>query len=182
MLALWRDPLLNAVSHCGDTTYPIIVYCKLDELQRKPQFYLWSVGLPTFVFITASHASLLQTDMELSDRLGVTLTLLLTVVAMQFLITKPAISYLTYLDMYINVALFFMFAMILENVLATTYISNDHVEQFDTIFGLVSISLWIAMHVHIIYWYTTMATIPEAEMKTPTSYTKTLLLKDTLQW
>lgn len=166
-------------STCGNT-YPIIVL-QLD-LQRRPEFYLWSVLLPTFVFITAAHSSLVSAEMELPDRLGITLTLLLTVVAMQFLITKPAISYLTYLDVYINIALIFMFAIIVENVLATMYFTGDSVHKFDKTFGLVCISLWVVLHVSILVWYATLVTIPVVEMKTPTSFTSLLQEKDNFQW
>jgi hypothetical protein len=166
-------------SHCGDT-YPIIVLQL--ELQRKPQFYIWSVMLPTFVFIAAAHSSLVSDVMELPDRLSITLTLLLTVVAMQFLITKPAISYLTYLDVYINTALLFMFAIIVENVLATVHFTGDSVHRFDKTFGLVCFSLWVVIHICIMVWYASLTTIPVVEMKTPTSFTSLLKAKDNFQW
>lgn len=70
------------------------------ELRRKPAFFHWNVSIPIFVLTTLSFAAFALED--LSDRVAVNLTLLLTSVAYKLVVAAslPQLSYLTVLDKY----------------------------------------------------------------------------------
>jgi hypothetical protein len=101
--------------------YPRISF--MLRLSRKPEYYIYNVCLPIAFLSGLSLTSFgIESDgshLQTSDRLSVTLTLLLTIVAYKFVIANslPQVSYQTVIDHYVWCALMFMIVVILENII-----------------------------------------------------------------
>ncbi|XP_020630630.1 acetylcholine receptor subunit alpha-type acr-7-like [Orbicella faveolata] len=77
--------------------YPL--YHITCHVKRKNGYYLWNMAMVIFLIYILSFCSFSVEISSPSDRLGVTLTLLLTAVAFKFVVSQslPTISYLTLL-------------------------------------------------------------------------------------
>jgi len=82
-------------------TYPLLKM-KLS-VERKCSYWVLNVVIPLFFIVCCSVVSYVLPPQDLADRLSVSLTLLLTMIAFKFIIADklPPISYLTLLDGYI---------------------------------------------------------------------------------
>lgn len=91
--------------------------------QRKPTYYITNIALPMMVLTYLGFLSFAVDfegqRMEPADRLGITLTLLLTAVAYKFVVASaiPQVSYLTWLDQYISFCFAYLCVIIGENAL-----------------------------------------------------------------
>ena len=92
-------------------------------LKRKPLFYITNVVLPFFLFVCLSFMSFgVEIDAPgfgglLSDRSSLTLNMVLTAAAFKVVVANytPAVSYLTYLDIYVLLCFIVMCAVSLQN-------------------------------------------------------------------
>jgi len=89
------------------------------SVSRRPDFYLLKVFLPMALIVALSWAVFWMVESDLGDRLGISFTGLLTVVAYQFIIgdTLPHLPYLTFMDALINYSFVMMALTVVENVL-----------------------------------------------------------------
>lgn len=89
------------------------------SVSRRPDFYLLKVFLPMALIVALSWAVFWMVESDLGDRLGISFTGLLTVVAYQFIIgdTLPHLPYLTFMDALINYSFVIMALTVVENVL-----------------------------------------------------------------
>ena len=73
-------------------------------IRRLPAYWFWNVSLPLFFFTGISFASFAVEVTALADRLSITITILLTLVAYRFAIVDrlPNVDHLTLLDLYIQ--------------------------------------------------------------------------------
>lgn len=91
-------------------------------LFRNEGFYISNVIIPIAVLTVMSPLSCAvnedSSSIETADRLGITLTLVLTAVAYKFVVASslPTVSYLTLLDQYVLVCFGFMMINAIENV------------------------------------------------------------------
>lgn len=102
---------------------PFQSYFKCSFLvERRPAFFLWNFMLTTYTIVMANCSVVAISPDNLADRLSVTVTLLLTLVAGKFLGSSyiPIISYLTLLDMYTISALLVLFISMAEEVFAAS--------------------------------------------------------------
>ncbi|WP_420641654.1 hypothetical protein [Candidatus Leptofilum sp.] len=92
------------------------------EISRLPQFYISNVILPLFLIVAISWAVFWMDfgDMHLADRLSVSFTSVLTVVAFDFVTADnlPLLSYQTVLDAVLTFSYVILSLSVLENVLA----------------------------------------------------------------
>ncbi len=92
------------------------------EISRLPQFYISNVILPLFLIVAISWAVFWMDfgSMHLADRLSVSFTSVLTVVAFDFVTADnlPLLSYQTVLDVVLTFSYIILSLSVLENVLA----------------------------------------------------------------
>ncbi|XP_013419513.1 uncharacterized protein LOC106180157 [Lingula anatina] len=106
------------------------------QVKRKPGFYMWNVILVMFCIMLLTISSFTVEASAPADRLGVTLTLLLTSVAFKFVVSQqlPAVSYLTYLDIYVISCMTIQFLVGVQNAVASLLI-----ETTARLFDLISV-------------------------------------------
>jgi len=87
-------------------------------VHRLPTFFLVKVLLPMALIVALSWAVFWMDESTLGERLGISFTGLLTVVAYQFIIgdSLPRLSYITFMDAMINYSFFMMALTVVVNV------------------------------------------------------------------
>lgn len=121
-------------------------------LSRKPGFYLWNVALPLCFLITLAFISVFLPAEDLPNRLQITLTLLLTLVAFKFVVSQylPATSYQTWLDLYVTSGFTLLFVLAAQNwivyILDREYPEEDTAKNFNRISAYVLIAGWGLLH------------------------------------
>lgn len=97
-------------------------------VHRRPDFYLLKVFLPMALIVALSWAVFWMDESDLGDRLSISFTGLLTVVAYQFILgdTLPHLSYLTFMDVLINYSFVMMALTVVENVLVHILRIEEH--------------------------------------------------------
>lgn len=138
-----------------------IRYHTLDicmTVTRRIGFYALNVAIPVFLLVNLSFTSFFIDPIELSDRLQVTLTLLLTLVALKFSIAEylPTTSYITYLDKYVMASFVFVTLVALQNVVVFWLLdeivndedlSHRYSYTLDMTTGYFLFGLWNAIHI-----------------------------------
>lgn len=111
-------------------------------VKRYPTFYLWNVVMPTNMLVILAFSSYLME--ELSDRLNITLTLLLTLVAFKLGINSylPTTSYLTLLDKYSITSFVYLGVVFASNIVI--FIIKD--ESANVIIGGFVSGLWVLLN------------------------------------
>lgn len=97
--------------------FPCLDIC--TKVNRRVGFYIYNVMVPVFILVTMSFISFVIDIHNLTERLTITLTLMLTLVALKFVVTQylPTTSYLTYMDKYILNSFFYVSMTAGQNVL-----------------------------------------------------------------
>jgi hypothetical protein len=87
-------------------------------VRRRAGFWAYNVWVPLFCFTGISLSSFAVDVESLSDRLAITITILLTLVAYRFAIMDrlPSVDYLTLLDLYIQLCFGVVFAVTIAAV------------------------------------------------------------------
>ncbi|EDQ92771.1 uncharacterized protein MONBRDRAFT_30738 [Monosiga brevicollis MX1] len=130
-------------------SFPLAPLC--ITVARKPSYYMWNIVFPVFWIVAVSGVSMaIEGDSEtevLDARLSVTLTLLLTLIAVKFVVASdlPNASYLTWLDAYILFGFFLLILVVAENVIAAHY--ADSRSWIDLIGVCVLGVIWVGVHV-----------------------------------
>lgn len=88
-------------------------------VHRLPNFFIIKVLMPMALIVALSWAVFWMDESALGERLGISFTGLLTVVAYQFIIgdSLPRLSYITFMDAMINYSFLMMALTVVENVL-----------------------------------------------------------------
>ena len=99
-------------------------YSMLDmelNIQRKPGFWIHQVVVPMLLITTAILTSFFVPQRNLTDRCSITLTLLLAMVGIKYVIGQhlPRLSYATLIDYYVLCCFTAAFLVILEQSLAS---------------------------------------------------------------
>ncbi|KXZ51908.1 hypothetical protein GPECTOR_11g36 [Gonium pectorale] len=121
-------------------------------LRRKLGFYGWNIMLPIFLLVTISFASFFFEASALSDRLNLTLVVLLTLVAFKFVVSQylPAASYLTYMDMYLVASFSLVFLVALQNLVAYIIEDPGRASAFNRWSGCALAAAWGVLHVLVL--------------------------------
>ena len=98
-------------------------------IERKPRFYISSFILPLVLIVTLSWAVFwMDHRTNLAERLSVSFTSVLTVVAFDFLSSDslPKLGYQTVLDRVLTISYIFLALTIIENVISATLVRRDN--------------------------------------------------------
>ena len=111
--------------YLGDT-YPTYEFQLF--IDRIPNFYVIKVIVPVFIMSLLALCGFLISPADFDARLGVTVTLLLTVVAYTFIASEnlPVLSYLTFVDAYLVVWFFICVICLLGTVLFRLLIGVEY--------------------------------------------------------
>ena len=114
---------------------------------RKSLYYTKSIVIPIFLLTCVSFIAFFMEASELSDKCGITLTMLLTTVAYKLLIDDklPKLAYSTTLDHYIDCAFFTILGVCLENVIAFKC------SEVDNNIAYVICGIWSLINMHFVY-------------------------------
>lgn len=140
----------STVSSEGSSANDYPLYHIKCHVKRKNGYYLWNIVMIIFLISLLSFCSFSVEISSPSDRLSVTLTLLLTAVAFKFVVSQslPTISYLTLLDKYVLCGLLFLGCMAIENAVAAALILDSAAQKkFDRICLYVGIGCFVCIHV-----------------------------------
>jgi hypothetical protein len=98
--------------------HPFSEFIMLITVERLPGFYIWRLILPMIIIVALSWSVFWMKDDDLSNRLMVSFTGILTVVAYQFTISAslPRIPYMTFMDAVITFSFIMMALTIIENI------------------------------------------------------------------
>ncbi|XP_064653033.1 cys-loop ligand-gated ion channel-like isoform X2 [Lineus longissimus] len=93
------------------------------SVRRNPGYFGWNIFLILFLLVSLMFCSFAIVPTNPQNRLTVTLTLLLTVVAFKFIVNQdlPAIPYLTYLDIYIVSCIVLLVLQAIQNAFITAF-------------------------------------------------------------
>ena len=97
-------------------------------IDRIPNFYIIKVLIPVFIMSLLALCAFLISPADFDARLGVTVTLLLTVVAYTFIAGEnlPVLSYLTFADAYLIVSFFICVVSVLSTVIFRLLIGVEY--------------------------------------------------------
>lgn len=126
------------------------------DIQRLPGYYISRIFLPLILITAISWAVFWMDyeDMSLADRLGVSFTAVLTVVAFNFVTTDsiPHIAYLTFLDSILTMSYIIIALSVVENVWGYVYVKRGQsatavrLDRFSRIWFPISYALgWLVL-------------------------------------
>lgn len=138
----------STVSSEGSSANDYPLYHIKCHVKRKSGYYLWNITMIIFLISLLSFCSFSVEISSPSDRLSVTLTLLLTAVAFKFVVSQslPTISYLTFLDKYVLCGLLFLGCMAIENAVAAIIPDVPTQKDFDQICLYVAVGCFVFIH------------------------------------
>ena len=143
----------SSVDYLGETfpTYDFQLF-----LKRIPNFYIVKVLAPVFIMVLLVLCSFFINPADFDARLGVTVTLLLTIVAYTFIAGEnlPVLSYLTFTDAYLVISFFFCVISVLATIIyrlitGVEYDDDDQItlkmHRSSKIFGIALLFAYIAI-------------------------------------
>lgn len=136
------------VSYVGLDGVGVVIF-----IERDPWFYGFNYSLVIF-FIVATNTCVLGIPIEeTADRLGLNVTLLLTLVAFKFVLMQgvPVLTYMTYMDKYVLVSFMVIILGIVESAAIGGVDISNHTEDFDFIFHVSYLSFWFSVHVLVLF-------------------------------
>lgn len=147
-LVRMRSTQTCASSSTTSTIRPVLVISLSIRRYRWAAFV--NVELPMGL-ITALGAGTFAGEQNVNDRLGVSVTLLLTAVAYKFIIADdiPRIAYLTMLDKYVMGCFLMLAVVVAENSLC----EHEAVKPYDRVFGFI----WLVVLLVGILIYTVLS-------------------------
>jgi len=119
------------------------------SIKRLGSYYFWNIVLPMFALVTLSFTSFQVTSDQASNRLSISLTLLLTAVAFKYVVSEklPNVNYLTLMDKYVLVCELFLVAVVLLDAYDGSFFGHlSNAGNFDSVAPWVLFSLWMAFH------------------------------------
>mmetsp|Transcript_93210 Transcript_93210/g.263507 ORF Transcript_93210/g.263507 Transcript_93210/m.263507 type:complete len:413 (+) Transcript_93210:81-1319(+) len=121
------------------------------SISRCTSHFFWNIELP-MAMITLFAAGTFLSERSAADRLGLSLTLVLTAVAFKFILTAdlPKISYLTGLDAFVLFNFFGIGLVVLENSLCETRMM---VTMYGQEHDHVALVVWLAMYTIYMLYY-----------------------------
>lgn len=101
------------------------------EVVRQYGYYVWKILMPLVLIVLISWVVFWMIGEGLSDRMGISFTAILTIVAYQFLISGslPRIAYFTFMDSMLTISLVLIVLTIFENVFVNSMNSQKKQES-----------------------------------------------------
>eukprot|EP00823_Brevimastigomonas_motovehiculus_P000389 TRINITY_DN1047_c0_g1_i1.p1 TRINITY_DN1047_c0_g1~~TRINITY_DN1047_c0_g1_i1.p1 ORF type:complete len:348 (+),score=87.96 TRINITY_DN1047_c0_g1_i1:101-1144(+) len=155
----WQVVLTDPSESTSKRSYSEL-HVKLQAM-RKSESYLWNVGVVTFIIVSLAFLAFCMRPEELSNRLAVTLTLLLTAVAFKLMVSDslPKVAYLTLLDKYILAAFLFLYIIALENGCVSCIIDDEWRSSVDYVFARLVFGLWFCFQLYVVYFVRSISCI-----------------------
>jgi len=126
-------------------TYPL--YINRVKVQRQSGFYIQRIVLVLAFLSLGSLSSFAVNWDTVEDRLSIDFTILLTVVAFQYVVngSLPVLPFLTIIDLYILFAQGFILLVILEQSLLIQLADDEEQSDFDETCFWISLIVWVVM-------------------------------------
>lgn len=124
------------------------------SISRCSSYFFWNIEALMFL-LTLMGGATFACERSAADRLGLSLTLVLTAVAFKFVISAdlPKISYLTLLDKYVLGCFVFLALVVLENAFCEMpFISGEHGDYEFAIAWLCAFLIFSACHTIYSMW------------------------------
>jgi len=140
----------NAGSSRSSTTYPMIIL-RL-KVKRRWEVFMWNIVLLVLcIECLAITAFALDLNDEGADRLGLSITLVLTAVAFLHIVKSglPNVPYLTFLDFYVLSSYVFLMSIMIETAVLS---GLDVPEYYDRVFMFLCVAYQILYHI-IFFFY-----------------------------
>jgi hypothetical protein len=119
--------------------------------ERNSFYYVINFGIVLFLIVLSALPISAIPYKEIADRMSITVSLLLTMVAFKFVMTSyiPPTSYLTTLDIYMLITILMLSLIIAENFFVT--IVDDNIANILDMYFFYYMSLfWIIFHIFIV--------------------------------
>ena len=89
------------------------------EVVRKYDYYLWKIIIPLILLVMISWSVFWMIGDKLVDRMSISMTGILTIVAYQFIISDilPRVSYFTFMDTFLSISFLIMLMSVFENII-----------------------------------------------------------------
>jgi hypothetical protein len=125
-------------------------------LSRTSTYYLTNFVLVTYFVVGSSLSCIAIDHSDFGSRASITYTLLLTVVALKFVMSSsiPRINYLTLFDIYNISGMLMIIAVILENFLVSLFFDDNEANGanfVDLVFATLFAILWSFFHATIVF-------------------------------
>eukprot|EP00906_Rhabdomonas_costata_P037927 RCo053523 len=124
------------------------IACKVE---RKFRFHLMNIVLPSSCFVLLSMISFVCSMDNLSDRMSVVLTMLLTLVAFKFIVNDslPKIAYFTMLDKYLLLCLLMLVlvAALETGMMWEVSHNGSDLSSMNDVVLYVLLLFWLGLHV-----------------------------------
>lgn len=120
---------------------------------QRDHFY-WFVHFLSEVFFIVFLASVsfyVSVD-SFADRMGIVLTLLLTLVAFKTIISEqiPRSCSVTLLDIYMFISYFMLLLVTIQSIICATFVPSKYWVTIDIISTIVFLTFWISFHIWIV--------------------------------
>ena len=128
------------------------------SIHRRPNFYLVNVALPASVLSLMSLITFCIPQEAVSDRLGYSSTLALTIISAKFATSSsmPAIAYLTLLDRFQLACIGIIFLIVAEASVFAIF-SEDAAASAERVLLRATVLLWLSVQAHFahaLWWHT----------------------------
>ena len=89
------------------------------EVVRQYDYYLWKIIIPLILLVMISWSVFWMIGDKLVDRMSISMTGILTIVAYQFIISDilPRVSYFTFMDTFLSISFLIMLMSVFENII-----------------------------------------------------------------
>jgi hypothetical protein len=124
-------------------------------LSRTSTYYLTNFVLVSYFVVGSSLSCIAVDHNDFGSRASITFTLLLTIVALKFVMSSaiPRINYLTLFDIYNIVGMLMIIAVIVENFIVSMSfdaVQSEISDRVDTVFASLFAFVWTLFHTVIV--------------------------------
>ena len=141
--------LTDRTRSSSSLVYPQLTF--VMKATRRPQYFVWNVVFPQFIFVLLCFPVLLLPPKDLVDRFSIILALLLASAAYQSSISDhlPKMSYLTWLDKYNIMCIFVMASIAIESTIVFRLANQSGEENYTVAVegdvGIAAAAAWCAL-------------------------------------
>lgn len=144
-------------------------------VRRHFNCYIFSNYTMMCMLTTLSFFILISPADNVTDRLDLTFSLLISVIAFKFVLADkiPDVNYMTRMDVYVCTCLLFLFLIALESAILSFLSNNSDVdiERANLLFGIVLVLLWVSFNVFQIVTKKMLVTCQSSRLGTPSPNT-----------
>jgi len=140
------DPRISVTSEIYPQVSIVVV------LRRNSMAFVWNIMFVLFSIVMTVWVTFGYPHNALQDRMNVNMAVMLTAIFFRLTInvTKPHLSCITWLDLYIHLSFLFLVLNIILNVIVYKLPNKAVAKKWDRYCFFASLSAWIAYHIYII--------------------------------